>query len=152
MLEQMKVRAGGDVCAPMLWVLLSLLPGLVPCRPRSWAVREASMMPTVAGMLCTRRTSCRRTPPRAMRGRVTRTARAPAEQVSFACMPLYAMLPALTEFCVEQGWTVAYTRWVLGLGYHARGARSAAGCRCQAACSGRVCGAAMSARAAKPSC
>lgn len=31
-------------------------------------------------------------------------------KVSFRGMPLYAMLPTLTEYCVEQGWTLAYTR------------------------------------------
>lgn len=32
-------------------------------------------------------------------------------------MPLYAMLPTLTEYCVEQGWTMAYTRCALaGIG------------------------------------
>lgn len=25
-------------------------------------------------------------------------------------MPIYAMLPMLTEYCVEQGWTLAYSR------------------------------------------
>jgi hypothetical protein len=33
-------------------------------------------------------------------------------QVSLGAMPMYAMLPTLTEYCVEQGWTLAYARWV----------------------------------------
>lgn len=33
--------------------------------------------------------------------------------VSFRAMPLYALLPVVTEYMVEQGWTMAYTRWVL---------------------------------------
>lgn len=32
-------------------------------------------------------------------------------QVSFRGMPLYAMLPTITEYCVEQGWTLAYARY-----------------------------------------
>ncbi len=32
-------------------------------------------------------------------------------QVSMWAMPLYAVLPTLTEFCVEQGWTMAYSRY-----------------------------------------
>lgn len=41
----------------------------------------------------------------------------PSVQVSMWAMPLYAVLPTLTEYCVEQGWTMAYTRcaWV-GIG------------------------------------
>ncbi|KAI8105512.1 hypothetical protein M9434_000097 [Picochlorum sp. BPE23] len=31
-------------------------------------------------------------------------------QVAFLAMPLYAMLPALTEYVVEQGWTLSYAR------------------------------------------
>ena len=31
-------------------------------------------------------------------------------QVSFLSMPLYSVLPAITEFAVEQGWTKSYTR------------------------------------------
>ncbi|EFN51518.1 hypothetical protein CHLNCDRAFT_37407 [Chlorella variabilis] len=31
-------------------------------------------------------------------------------KVSFRGMPLYAMLPTITEYCVEQGWTLAYAR------------------------------------------
>lgn len=30
--------------------------------------------------------------------------------VSFRAMPLYSLLPVATEYCVEQGWTMAYTR------------------------------------------
>ena len=44
------------------------------------------------------------------------TAAAPRPQVSMWAMPLYAMLPTLTECCVEQGWTMAYTRCALELG------------------------------------
>ncbi len=32
-------------------------------------------------------------------------------QVAFRGMPLYAMLPTVTEYCVEQGWTLAYARY-----------------------------------------
>lgn len=35
-------------------------------------------------------------------------------QVSFYAMPMYAMLPTLTEYCVEQGWTMSYSRCVRG--------------------------------------
>lgn len=42
-------------------------------------------------------------------------------QVSSLSMPLYSMLPAVAELCVEQGWTRAYSRisdvgvgWYLG--------------------------------------
>jgi len=31
-------------------------------------------------------------------------------QVAFLAMPLYAMLPALTEYVVERGWTLSYAR------------------------------------------
>ncbi|GAB4820633.1 hypothetical protein N2152v2_007679 [Parachlorella kessleri] len=31
-------------------------------------------------------------------------------QVSSMSMPLYSLLPALTEYCVEKGWTLAYSR------------------------------------------
>jgi lathosterol oxidase len=31
-------------------------------------------------------------------------------KVAFLSMPLYAVLPAVTEYCVEQGWTLAYAR------------------------------------------
>ena len=31
-------------------------------------------------------------------------------KVSMAAMPLYSVLPAVTEFAVEQGWTLAYGR------------------------------------------
>ena len=31
-------------------------------------------------------------------------------QVSFLSMPLYSVLPAITEYAVEQGWTKAYSR------------------------------------------
>lgn len=38
-------------------------------------------------------------------------------KVSMWAMPLYAVLPTLTEYCVEQGWTMAYTRVAdVGLG------------------------------------
>ncbi len=33
-----------------------------------------------------------------------------ALQVSMKAMPLYSTLPAITEFCAEQGWTQAYPR------------------------------------------
>ncbi len=32
-------------------------------------------------------------------------------QVSLLAMPLYVMLPTMTEYCVEQGWTLAYARY-----------------------------------------
>ena len=34
-------------------------------------------------------------------------------------MPLYSMLPAVAEFCVEQGWTRSYSRISdVGLGWY----------------------------------
>lgn len=40
-------------------------------------------------------------------------------QVSFWSMPLYSVLPAVTEYAVEQGWTRAYTRISdVGLGWY----------------------------------
>ena len=51
-------------------------------------------------------------------------------------MPLYAMLPTLTEYCVEQGWTLAYSRWgelsawLAGGGLHCTGGGALRSCAC----------------------
>lgn len=61
-------------------------------------------------------------PPTRLRSEPSRPALQPAPscptpwQVSTLSMPLYSLLPALTEYAAEQGWTMAYARWELQAG------------------------------------
>lgn len=38
----------------------------------------------------------------------------PGTQVATIAMPMYAILPVFNEYCIERGWTRAYTRCVTG--------------------------------------